>query len=203
MEPAELRNSAAPQTDSPESAATSNTFFEDDPGSPALNIPTFDLQRQSSPSELSGVENDSGDVAGNKFKESKRGPDTAGNPTAYADPKVCSTPWIRRELLTIVLKWPFENIMIRERVSIRGVLRPLEPKSEIPPLSLPLHRLGKINESVARRYLIGQDLWAKKFSKTAKKIELKRRKNLELARSETLRTVKNIVSYLMFRVLFG
>ncbi|KAF8494050.1 hypothetical protein JB92DRAFT_2997135 [Gautieria morchelliformis] len=82
--------------------------------------------------------------------------------------------------------------MICERVSIHGVLRPLEPKSEIPALTLPLHRLGRINEGVARRYLIGQDLWAKKFSKTAKKIELKRRKNLELARSETLRTVENI-----------
>ena len=83
--------------------------------------------------------------------------------------------------------------MIRERVTIRGVLRPLEPESEIPALKLPIDHLGRINVGVARRYLTGRDLWSKKFGKTAKKIETKRMKNLQLARCETIRTVETLV----------
>lgn len=97
-------------------------------------------------------------------------------------------------LILIVLKWPTEAIMIRERVSTNGVLRPLEPESEIPILTLPSNRLGRINEGVARRYLKGQGLWAKKFGQTAKKIETLRKKNLEAAKCETISTVESIVS---------
>jgi hypothetical protein len=85
--------------------------------------------------------------------------------------------------------------MIRERVSTNGILRPLEPESDIPTLQYPSDRLGRINEDAARRYLKGQALWAKKFSQTAQKIESQRQKNLELAKSETIRTVESMVGH--------
>lgn len=187
-----------PQTISPESETLSNIFFEDHLRSPMSDMPTFNVRQQSPPSELYNTRDGSGDVAGSRFKTNENqpeGPDTAGNPSTYTDTKVCFTHKIRYELIVIVLKWPAEDTMIRERVSIRGVLRPLEPESEIPTLKLPIDHLGKINEGVARRYLTGQDLWKTKFSKTAKKVEAKRMKHLQLARFETIRTVETMVRH--------
>ena len=60
---------------------------------------------------------------------------------------------------------PFvEDGMIRERVSTRGVLRPLEPESEIPSLHLPREELGMIKELPAKRYLTGQGLWDVRYA---------------------------------------
>lgn len=183
-----------PQIVSPESEALSTNFFEE----PLSDIPASNPHQQSSPYEVPGVGGDSGDVAGNKFNPDEgqpEGPDTAGSPTVYVDNKVCFMHEIICGLILIVLKWPSEDIMIRERVSIRGVLRPLEPESELPILRIPTHYLGRINEGVARRYLTGQDLWKVKFHKTARKIETERMKNLQLAKSETIHMVKTMVSY--------
>lgn len=83
--------------------------------------------------------------------------------------------------------------MIRERVSTHGVLRPFESESEIPILKISPDHIGRINENVARRYLKGRDMWAKKFNQTAKTIETRRKKNLELAKCETIRTVHSMV----------
>ena len=104
-------------------------FLEDVSLSPISNMPTLDLQRQFSPTELSSfssikesqpahigqhrfpepirqttvkdqtditnlVKEDSGDVAGSRFKGNEaqpQGPGTAGNPSVYADTKVCFT----------------------------------------------------------------------------------------------------------------
>lgn len=74
--------------------------------------------------------------------------------------------------------------MIRERVSTSGVLRPLEPESELPACNLPLENMGVINASAVKRYLEGQALWDAKFSGTIKGIAKMRAKNLELARKE-------------------
>lgn len=79
--------------------------------------------------------------------------------------------------------------MIRERVSTLGVLRPMEPEAQIAALSLPSEHLGVIQEDVARRYFKGQRKWEKKFGKASKKIDNKRRKNLQLAQGETVRSV--------------
>ncbi|KAJ1305863.1 hypothetical protein OPQ81_010586 [Rhizoctonia solani] len=79
---------------------------------------------------------------------------------------------------------PFKDNMIRERVSTAGVLRPLEPESELPACNVPLETIGTINASAVKRYLEGQALWDAKFSGTIKNIAKMRVKNLELARKE-------------------
>jgi hypothetical protein len=79
--------------------------------------------------------------------------------------------------------------MIRDRVSFRGVIRPLEPESEIPALLFPSGYIGVLLEPIARRFVEGQALWAKKFAKAAKRVASERIKNLELAKGEVLRTV--------------
>ena len=54
--------------------------------------------------------------------------------------------------------------MIRERVSTRGVLRPLEPEADLKALHLPSDELGMIKELPAKRYLTGQGLWDDRFA---------------------------------------
>jgi hypothetical protein len=109
-----------------ESQRPSNLFHEDSSQSAMFNIAP-DLQRQSSPIEVSdlssphwyqsshkgkqldpeqppqtstkgqthmtdGLKEDSGDVAGSRFKANEtqpQGPGTAGNPSVYIDTKVC------------------------------------------------------------------------------------------------------------------
>jgi hypothetical protein len=79
--------------------------------------------------------------------------------------------------------------MIRERVSFRGVIRPLEPESEIPALSFPADYIGVFLEPVARRFVEGQALWARKFATATKTVASERKKNLKLAKGEALRTM--------------
>ena len=79
---------------------------------------------------------------------------------------------------------PFVDNMIRERVSTSGVLRPLEPESELTACNVPLENIGVINAVAVKRYLEGQALWDIKFAGTIKGIAKMRAKNLELARKE-------------------
>jgi hypothetical protein len=53
--------------------------------------------------------------------------------------------------------------MIRERVSTRGIIRPLEDEDDLPALQVPFEELGMIKELPAKRYLTGQGLWDKKY----------------------------------------
>ncbi|KAN0066065.1 hypothetical protein ACQY0O_000158 [Thecaphora frezii] len=75
----------------------------------------------------------------------------------------------------------FQSYMIRERVNVKGFLRPLEPESELQALRMDPNEIGRIKEGPCGRYLTGQELWEKKFEKTAKKVEKKRAKNEEAA----------------------
>ena len=61
--------------------------------------------------------------------------------------------------------------MIRERISTRGVIRPLEPESELDAFQLPPELIGEISELAVRRYMDGQARFSRKFGKTAKAIE--------------------------------
>lgn len=76
---------------------------------------------------------------------------------------------------------PFPNHIIRERVSTNGILRPLEPESELPGCTLPIEKLGVVSETAAKRYLEGQALWDKKYKGAAKKAEKNREKHLARA----------------------
>lgn len=65
--------------------------------------------------------------------------------------------------------------MIRERVSVLGIPRPMEPASEMP--SIPTEQVGLIKEAPVRRWLNGLDEWDHKFSHTAKKVRKERERN--------------------------
>ncbi|KAJ3785120.1 hypothetical protein GGU11DRAFT_684254 [Lentinula aff. detonsa] len=83
----------------------------------------------------------------------------------------------------------FTSLMIRERVSTRGVIRPLEPPSDLPALCVPPQLIGEISERAVRRYIEGRTLFDKKFSGLRKTIEQRRRKHLQKARKDTTRNM--------------
>jgi len=104
-------------------------------------------------------------------------------------------------MLILYQKHP-DTLMMRERVSTTGVLRPLEPEPELPALNLSAEYIGAVNEGVARRYIEGQARWEKKFGKTARKIEAKREKNLELAKMEMIKSVVSAELLRYFDLVF-
>ncbi|KAA1466694.1 alpha/beta-hydrolase [Dentipellis sp. KUC8613] len=67
-------------------------------------------------------------------------------------------------------------LMIRERVDIRGHVRPMEPKHEMYQLKMRPNEVGVIKEAPVRRWLNGQELMDKKFPRTAAHVVRKRRK---------------------------
>ncbi|KAI9460342.1 hypothetical protein F5148DRAFT_1216989 [Russula earlei] len=71
--------------------------------------------------------------------------------------------------------------MIRERVSTRGVIRPLEPESELPAMQVPSEMIGTLSERAIRRYVTGKGLFDKKFASTIKRIEKRRLRNIDRA----------------------
>ncbi|KAJ4487266.1 hypothetical protein C8J55DRAFT_558336 [Lentinula edodes] len=83
----------------------------------------------------------------------------------------------------------FSSLMIRERVSTRGVIRPLEPFSDLPAFSIPPQLIGEISERAVRRYIAGRTFFEHKFSGTRKAIEQRRRKHLQRARKDTTRNM--------------
>lgn len=74
--------------------------------------------------------------------------------------------------------------MIRERVDIRGHVRPMEPKSDIPILQMRASEIGIIKEKPVRRWADGQNAADKKYRRAAEKV-IKKRKKLE-ARAEKM-----------------
>ncbi|KAJ4483550.1 hypothetical protein J3R30DRAFT_3285414 [Lentinula aciculospora] len=83
----------------------------------------------------------------------------------------------------------YTSLMIRERVSTRGVIRPLEPPSDLSALSIPPQLIGEISERAVRRYIEGRTLFDHKFSGTRKVIEQRRKKHLMKARSDTTKNI--------------
>lgn len=82
--------------------------------------------------------------------------------------------------------------MIRERVSTLGVLRPLEPASEVPALCKPPELVGVISEASAKRYLEARIAFDKKFARASKNIERSRSKHLSKAHKESLRVMDQL-----------
>ncbi|KAJ3533909.1 hypothetical protein NMY22_g7140 [Coprinellus aureogranulatus] len=70
-----------------------------------------------------------------------------------------------------------EVVMLRERIDVHGMARPMEPKEDIPALQIPPEQIGQIKEAPAMRWLRGQEEWDRRYRKRAKRI-LKKRKNL-------------------------
>ncbi|WWD17016.1 hypothetical protein CI109_101452 [Kwoniella shandongensis] len=123
--------------------------------------------------EKAGSTQPSGDDAGPRFDEEIDGVDDsrakkgeAGWPGVYRGPN------------------PFNDHMIRERVSTTGVIRPLEPVTELSAFKMPADEIGFIKEGPAMRYLNGQALWDKKYRRVRERVEKKREMNLREARGE-------------------
>ncbi|GAA6058704.1 hypothetical protein JCM10212_003392 [Sporobolomyces blumeae] len=69
--------------------------------------------------------------------------------------------------------------MIRERVSITGVVRPMESEADIECLNLDPETVGLIKEGPAKRYLAGKVIWDKKFAKEQRRVDKHREKHLK------------------------
>ncbi|CDO75842.1 hypothetical protein BN946_scf184346.g3 [Trametes cinnabarina] len=113
----------------------------------------------------------SSDVAGPRFHEKSNGPEGvryAGEPSVYEHGL---------------------DTMIRERVSTRGVIRPLEAESELSAFRLPPELVGAISELAVRRYMDGAAKFGRKFARAAKAVEKARRRNLERAKQDTIRNI--------------
>lgn len=86
--------------------------------------------------------------------------------------------------------------MIRERVSTRGEIRPLEPESELSAFQIAPEDVGAIPELSIRRYMDGKAKYDKKFASTTKQIEKQRQRNYNLAKKEGVRTMSQLQEYL-------
>jgi len=89
-----------------------------------------------------------------------------------------------------------ETNFIRERVSIRGVIRPLEPEAELPAFKLDPALVGVISEPSLRRYIQGKAEYEDKFCCARNKVAKERKRHLELARTEGDRSLAHLESYL-------
>lgn len=49
--------------------------------------------------------------------------------------------------------------MVRERVDVHGVVRPMEPAEEMDACTLPTEEIGFLKAAVVKRYLQGRTLW--------------------------------------------
>jgi hypothetical protein len=83
--------------------------------------------------------------------------------------------------------------MTRERIDIHGSVRDMEPRGEISALKINCEELGLIKEAPALRWLEGQELWDKRFKRSAKhvvrnreKVKAKAKKMLDNARDQGL-----------------
>ncbi|GAA5832209.1 hypothetical protein JCM11251_004280 [Rhodosporidiobolus azoricus] len=83
--------------------------------------------------------------------------------------------------------------MIRERISITGVVRPMEPIEEMSALQLDREDIGLIKEAPVKRYLAGRAIWDKKFRRVAQKVQNERERHLKKSmREEATRITKRV-----------
>ena len=86
--------------------------------------------------------------------------------------------------------------MIRERVSTQGIIRPLEPESELPAMQVPPEQIGTLSEHAIRRYATGHARFAKKFARAIRHIEKQRSRNIDRARRDTDQHIAALQHYL-------
>lgn len=70
---------------------------------------------------------------------------------------------------------------VRQRISIKGVPRPMEPESEILALQLPIDEIGIVKEAPVVRWLTGLQMYDKKYKGSAKKAHKTRERNMQRA----------------------
>ncbi|KAL4079158.1 hypothetical protein J3A83DRAFT_4086567 [Scleroderma citrinum] len=82
--------------------------------------------------------------------------------------------------------------MIRERVSTRGEIRPLEPKEQLAAFLVPVDFIGVISERVLRRYIEWRGVFDQKFEKEIEVVEGQRRRNMERAKKDHSKVILHL-----------
>ncbi|KAI0692106.1 Alpha/Beta hydrolase protein [Cytidiella melzeri] len=153
---------------------------------------TSDASNAEPPDQQSGIEASSS--VNREQPEKVRSEDTAG-PRFYGSGMQEPDDGVRRAGEPSVYENPIRN-MIRERVSIHGVVRPLEPEDQLQAFSLPSELIGVVSELAMRRYIDAQAKFGKKFSKTYKDIEKRRNKHLAKAKKNGMPNTIQLQAYL-------
>ncbi|KAJ7125142.1 Alpha/Beta hydrolase protein [Mycena epipterygia] len=173
----------APLNDSPkpllpESSDRNGSYFS------YFNLSRTSTTPGSTPSNRN--ESTSSDVAGPRFPHSAMptpqpmdGERAAGDPAVYAG-----------------VEWKDGDTMVRERVSTRGVLRPLEPEAELGAFSVAPEHVGVVSELAVRRFLDGTQRWDRKFAGALKTVEKHRHRNLERAKKDTVRNMNVLQNFI-------
>lgn len=84
--------------------------------------------------------------------------------------------------------------MIRERVSTKGVLRALEPESELDAMKVPTNVVGTISELAMRRFINGAASFSKKYAGRIREIEKHRASNLKKAEKGVIKNMSVLES---------
>ncbi|KAH7883288.1 hypothetical protein F5I97DRAFT_1903823 [Phlebopus sp. FC_14] len=82
--------------------------------------------------------------------------------------------------------------MIRERISTRGVVKPLEPTDELDAFRVPPEIIGVLSEKAVRRYLEGKSTFEKKYAKDIQAIEKHRNRNIDLAKKDIRKNLEEL-----------
>ncbi|KLO13653.1 alpha/beta-hydrolase [Schizopora paradoxa] len=157
------------------SLLVSNVHAEDPEEMQSSANPDDDGQRSSSSSE---------DVPPLRPKQESSGSRHAGEASVYSTASSLDTPQPPTS--------PFSDNMIRERVSTRGEIRPLEPEEELVACNMPIENIGVVAELAIRRYVEGRGKWDARFSRVMKSVEKHRRRNLDIAKKEVVRNVSQL-----------
>ncbi|GAA5980276.1 hypothetical protein JCM11641_005526 [Rhodosporidiobolus odoratus] len=86
--------------------------------------------------------------------------------------------------------------MIRERISVTGVVRPMESIESMSVLALDKEDIGLIKEAPVKRYMAGKALWDRKFRKEYIKINKERERHLKKSMKEEATRITKRVSEL-------
>ena len=86
--------------------------------------------------------------------------------------------------------------MIRERVSTRGLIRPLEPETDLPAMQVPSDHVGTLPERAIERYVTAKERSDKKFAHAIKRIEKQRLRNIDRASRDMNQHVAALQHYL-------
>ena len=86
--------------------------------------------------------------------------------------------------------------MIRERVSTRGLIRPLEPETNLPAMQVPLDHVGTLPKRAIERYVTAKERSDKKFAHAIKRIEKQRLRNIDRASRDMNQHIAALQHYL-------
>ncbi|BGP12779.1 hypothetical protein JCM10213_007293 [Rhodosporidiobolus nylandii] len=86
--------------------------------------------------------------------------------------------------------------MIRERISITGVVRPMEAIEDMLLLKLDKEDIGLIKEAPVKRYLAGKAIWDRKFRRDYIKVQKERERHLKKSMKEEATRITERVSEL-------